>query len=527
MNKPIRALLVEDDHQYAEMMREMLRVHGAPFNLEHVSLLSDGLERLTNGNIDVVLLDLMLPDSKGFDTFAKAYGLAPQVPMVVLSGLDDEAVATRAVREGAQDYLVKGKVDGNSLIQAIRYAIERKQTEETLRQRNRELALLNRSSRAFSSILDLDQVLVTVLEEVRHLLNAVACSVWLTNSETGELVCQQATGPQNEIVRGWRLAPGEGLAGWVAGTGESLIVSDAQTDGRHYAGVNRRTGLQLRSILTIPLLVQQKVIGVLQVLDTETDHFDKTDLALLEPLAASAAIAIENARLYEQVHSERTRLRALSLRLVEVQEAERRHIARELHDEIGQTLTGLNLVLDMAARLPPDDAATNIQEAQVLVNKLLTQVRDLSLDLRPSMLDDLGLLPTLLWHFKRYTTQTNVQVSCEHTGIQGQHFAPEIETAAYRIIQEALTNVARHADTDQVTVQLWTTPETLNVQVKDCGKGFEPEIALIASESSGLTGMQERAVLLGGQLTVESDRDTGTCLTAQFPLVNPVKQERE
>jgi signal transduction histidine kinase/ActR/RegA family two-component response regulator len=182
--------------------------------------------------------------------------------------------------------------------------------EEALRQRNRELALLNRVGRALNSTLDLDQVLVTVLEEVRRLLDIVACSIWLTDPETGELVCQQAIGPVGETVRGWRLAPGEGLAGWVAHSGESLIVPDTQTEERYFHGVARQTGMTLRSILSVPLRVKDNTIGVLQVMDTAVDRFSPTDLTLLEPLAASAAIAIDNARLVEALRGHTAELQA-------------------------------------------------------------------------------------------------------------------------------------------------------------------------------------------------------------------------
>jgi len=178
--------------------------------------------------------------------------------------------------------------------------IERKRAEETLRQRNRELALLNRAGQTLSSTLDLDRVLVTVLEEVRHLLDVVASSVWLIAPETDDLICQQAAGPQSEIVRGWRLAPGEGVAGWVARSGESLVVPDLWADERHFRGVDQQTGLELRSILSVPLRAKQDVIGVLQVVDKVVGRFKPTDLKLVEPLAATAAIAIENARLYEE-----------------------------------------------------------------------------------------------------------------------------------------------------------------------------------------------------------------------------------
>ncbi len=197
------------------------------------------------------------------------------------------------------------------LYETIRQELaERVRAEEAVRQRNQELALLNRASQALSATLDLDQVLVTVLEEVRRLLDVIACSVWLVESSspagTGEgqgeqLVCWHAVGPESEIVRGWRLSPGEGIAGWVAHSGESLIISDAQTDGRYFGGVDRQTGLETRSILSVPLRAKQEVIGVLQVVDADAGRFGQAELALVELLAASASTAIENARLHREV----------------------------------------------------------------------------------------------------------------------------------------------------------------------------------------------------------------------------------
>ncbi len=181
---------------------------------------------------------------------------------------------------------------------------ERRRAEQALQRRSRELALLHRADQAFSSTLDLDQVLVTVLEEVRRLLGAAACSVWLLDPATDELVCWQVTDPGGETVRGWRLAPGTGVAGWVAAQGESLIVPDTRADGRYFAGVDEATGLELRSILAVPLSFKGSVIGVIEVVDTATERFTPVDLALMERLAASAVIAIENARLFGEAQRE-------------------------------------------------------------------------------------------------------------------------------------------------------------------------------------------------------------------------------
>lgn len=221
------------------------------------------------------------------------------------------------------------------------------------------------------------------------------------------------------------------------------------------------------------------------------------------------------------------RLQTLSRRLVEVQEAERRHLALELHDEIGQLLTGLKLSLEMSARSSADGAKANLGKAQALANDLMARVRQLSLDLRPTMLDDLGLIPALLWHFERYSDLTHVQVVFRHIGLEGRRFAPDVETTTYRMVQEALTNVARHARVSEVTVRLWADQEMLSVQIEDRGAGFDSEAALAINASSGLSGMRERARLLGGQLTVESSPGEGTCVTVELPLGSPAEGKKE
>ena len=181
---------------------------------------------------------------------------------------------------------------------------ERSQAEEALRVRNQELTVINRVGQALTATLDLEQVLTTVLEEVRALLAVPACSVWLIDPGCGELVCQHPLGLASELVRDWRLQPGEGIAGWVALHGQSLVIADAQADARHFPGVEQVTGLGLRAILTVPLRVKGEVIGVIQVLDEALGRFEEEHVTLLEALAATAAIAIDNARLYERARQD-------------------------------------------------------------------------------------------------------------------------------------------------------------------------------------------------------------------------------
>jgi signal transduction histidine kinase len=219
------------------------------------------------------------------------------------------------------------------------------------------------------------------------------------------------------------------------------------------------------------------------------------------------------------------RLRSLSHRLLHVQETERHHIARELHDQVGQLLTGLKLNLEMLQHGNADFAGATLAGALNLINELTTRMRSLSLDLRPSMLDDLGLLPALLWHFDNYTKQTHVRVGFRHDGLD-RRMAPDIETAAYRIVQEALTNVARHAVVDEAEVRCSASQTQLHIQVEDHGKGFDSEAELHSHTTSGLSGMRERAALLGGHLTVDSTPGQGTRVIAEIPLSSEVNHEQ-
>lgn len=214
----------------------------------------------------------------------------------------------------------------------------------------------------------------------------------------------------------------------------------------------------------------------------------------------------------------------LSRKLLNIQEAERRNIALELHDEIGQILTGLKLSLELTAKSYNDDS---IQQAQNLVNDLMIKVRKLSLDLRPATLDHLGLLSSFLWLFRNYTTQTGIEIDFNHQGINSRRFAPEIETSAYRVVQEALTNVARHSKVKIAKVRVWADEKNLSVSIEDDGQGFDLEKVTETANSTGVAGMRERVELLGGHFHIESVKDKGTKVNADWVLENENNVQRD
>jgi len=221
---------------------------------------------------------------------------------------------------------------------------------------------------------------------------------------------------------------------------------------------------------------------------------------------------------YLQVQSGRKRLEDLSHRLVTIQEEERHAIALELHDEIGQMLTGLKLQLENAATLSAENQKKQLKQAQTLTSELIQRVRQLSLNLRPSMLDDLGLLPAVQWLTTQYTAQTGIKVNLVHKDIEGERFSPEVEITAYRAIQEGLTNIARHARTKKAEIVLKSGSHLLQIQISDQGVGFNPKTILEKRETNGLSGIRERVAMLGGNFTIRSKPHQGTSLTVELPV---------
>jgi len=208
--------------------------------------------------------------------------------------------------------------------------------------------------------------------------------------------------------------------------------------------------------------------------------------------------------------------------IIEAQEMERRRISRELHDEIGQALYAIKFNLEMIDKdLPrmPSDIQARLGEAKTLSSQTLNAMRQLSQDLRPTMLDDLGLIPTLRWYIQNFSNRLNIHSNFEAVGFE-EKLSPQIETAFYRIVQEALNNIAKHAQADRVEVTLVKRDSRIDASIHDNGKGFDPEKVLHSGSPErgfGIVGIQERVSLLGGQMDIQSRPGFGTLLHIEIP----------
>jgi PAS domain S-box-containing protein len=397
-------------------------------------------------------------------------------------------------------------------------AIQNARLFEAERTAHHQAEVLRAANVALTQTLDLEAVLETLLDYLSQLVPYDSANVALMENGSRATIhairgYERWTDP--ELIRRFTFeVHAYSILNTLITTRKSLLVPDT---AEHPGWVRVSGSEYVRSWLGVPLVVGDNVIGLYSLDKAEPGFFTEAHVHLAEALAAQAVIAIQNARLFEQVRTGREQLQALSHRLVEVQEEERRHIARELHDEIGQTLTGLKLVLQVVPRLPGEAARAKLQDALQMVNELMERAHDLSLDLRPAMLDDLGLPASLMWLFERYRAQTGVHVKFEFARLE-ERLAPEVETAAYRIVQEALTNVARHARVKEAAVWLLADENALRIQIQDEGPGFDAQAVQAAGRRAGVVSMKERAALLGGWLRVESAPGAGTQIIASLPL---------
>ena len=420
----------------------------------------------------------------------------------------------------------KGKVYGMVLI--FRDVTQhRAALHEIKRQANRAEALVQVAAQ-LNSHLELKTVLNTICQVTNQTVNAAGTAVLLQGSRKDifrdkAFVSQDPTliayqGKEFEI-------PKKIFQAVLSRANPVTVIQDVQNfHALHYTEVLRKLDIQTLAIAA--LFRGNELIGALVSAFTQKSRsLPEDETTLLKGLADQASSAIENAELFEQVRAGRERQRKLAKNLVDIQEAERRHIAKELHDHLGQLLTGLQFMLESTKNQASGKQRASLEEIQSSVSDIIGQVREMSLNLRPSMLDDMGLLPTLLWHLDRYTKQTSIRVNLRADEFP-QRLPLEIETAAYRIIQEALTNVARYAEVDEVFVGLVLQEKTLWVEVLDEGKGFDTSLESDRL-SSGISGMRERASLLGGYLVLESFINQGTQIVAALPITGQPLERRK
>ncbi len=383
-------------------------------------------------------------------------------------------------------------------------AIENARLYESATRWSTQLESLNEVAVALVSEIELVPLLDLVADRLRELLHADSVSIALPHGDGMRI--EAAAGLDTGNVVGM-LIPPRSKTMRVLERAHSERVDSVLDDPEIDQETARR--MQMRTALYVPLVLRGTAIGVVTARDKHgpDPRFSAEDVRLAEVFAQRATVAVDLSR--------RVARDALK-RVVATQELERRRLARELHDETGQALTSILLGLRTVEEARGDeDLRAAVTEVRELVRSTLQDVRQLAVELRPTALDDFGLVPALERLTEAFGEQTGMAVTFGST--LGERLPPEIETALYRIAQEALTNVVKHARARSVSIVLGEKPDAATLVVEDDGGGFDP--ARPRDGGLGLLGMRERMELVGGRLTVESRPGAGTTLVAEVPIL--------
>ena len=409
-------------------------------------------------------------------------------------------------KAGGEDFTAEDEELVELLASQAAVAVENARLYEAATGWSKQLESLNEVGNALATETDLDRLLDLVARRLRELLDARLVTVLLPTG-IGELRFAAVAGEGGEELLRQTITRAGSKSGRVLERGRServdSVIDDPDVDHEATRLIGARSGLW------VPLLARGRAIGVLAAHDKLGGdvRFTDGDARVAEAFAIRAAIAVD---LSERIARDSLR------RVVETQELERRRLARELHDETGQALASILLGLKALDEKTDDAGArTSIEELRELVVATLQDVRRLAVELRPSALDDFGLVAALERLADSFAEQSGISVDFQ-AALADERLPDDAETALYRIVQESLTNVVKHAQARRVSILLTRTNGVVKAVVEDDGRGFDPERT--NDDGHGLVGMRERLALLGGRLEIESARDAGTTVAAEVPV---------
>lgn len=403
-------------------------------------------------------------------------------------------------------------------------AIQNARLYETEQQNRKAAELLSAASVALAQTLDIQMVMETILDYVQFILPIDVAFVVLSEGDELYRIRAVRTGNDHNGLR-------DSLVDQTIDMLNDPIVRSYMTsyektsipDRSEVPAWNPPLGLEfLNCWLGIPLESMGKILGVVVAANTSPNSFTKNQIHLMEAVVKQAVVALQNAWLFDQVRSGRERLQQLSRHLVEIQENERKYIARELHDETSQSLTSLKIGLQVIEQKAAGHQLLldQISKLKSLADETLESLHRLAVNLRPASLDHLSLVDALAGLIETTRQRSGINAHFKTMGsVQATLLTEELETSVYRIVQESLTNVIRHAHAAHVDIILEWQQEKIVIIIEDDGIGIDMQKAR-ESGHLGLIGMQERAEMLGGKLLVDSTPQVGTTLVVEIPYVH-------
>lgn len=477
-----RVLVVDDDRLIREQARDILTQAGF-----QVTGLPDGQEvfdRIRTNTVDVILMDLVLPEGSGLHMLPLIKGLDPDLPVIIVTGYASLEAAIEALKGGAYDFIQK-PFPPEQIVSAVRRAADRRQLDLRnkslmleLSEKIHEVVILKQVGETISSTLDLRAILAALLGAARDALHSEASSLLLVEEATGDLVFEVALGGRGEKVKELRLKRGQGIAGWVAEHGEPLCILDVTQDPRFLTQVDATTGFVTKSILCVPLRLKGATIGVIEVMNKRGARpYDQEDQRLLQAIASQAAVAIENAKLYQRVSRQLADLK----RLEQVKD----DLTQLVVHDLKTPLTSIVLNLDMLGAPEGSEGAKwvrHVGDAKRSCRSLMTLVANL-LDISSMEEGKLRLTrePLVLADLAASVVgEFQVQAEEEKIGVRAEvpPDLPPIRADAdllRRVLANLLSNALKHSPPEtsiQVRAALADGGGAVQVDVVDEGEGI-------------------------------------------------------
>lgn len=564
MNSPLRILHLEDDPLDAELVKAILDAEGITTDIFRVEGRDEFITAIDQGRFDIIFVDRALPGFDGIDALAIAKEKCPDIPFIFISGTIGEELAIETLKRGATDYVLKS--GSQRLVPSVRRALkeaaehtERRKTLEALRIAHSDLIQANIELKdEIAHRQQAEKELVKVDRALRTLSRSNAAIVHATDEQTfANEICRIVV-EEGKYLMAWigypqdneekRVLPyayaghedsylsaikvtwednqwGRGPTGTAIRTG-NMCVQNNRLDNPFMAPWREeaiRRGFA--SAIGLPLLNGKKCFGSLTIYASQADVFIAEECILLKELADNVAFAITSLRMREknrlseeEIRVSHERLHDLTAHLQSIREEERTLIAREIHDELGQMLTALKFNLSRTTRESMDSAAVFGEELKkdiATIDTIIQSVKKICMELRPSILDHFGLGSAIKWQAQEFNRSSGIEcpVALDPENIS---VSSDMAIALFRIFQESLTNVLRHANATKVRVTLTERDDSIILEISDNGIGITEE-QISKANSFGILGIRERVHIWKGEVHITGSQNKGTILTVLIP----------
>ncbi len=547
--EPVRVLYMESDLPLARLTQE--RMGQAGYCLELAYDGQTGLEKYNADHYDIVIVNHQLPIYDGLQVIRRLASRPPAPPVIILIEPGEETIAAEAMRQGASYYIVRAAT-GEHLtllpmviehtLQQQQLLKEKQQTAEALHQHTRALAQLNRLGQELAAALDLQQIADQLARVATEIIGAESISVWLLDAERGgELVCWTSSDhiqyDEEHSPVNLRLPPGQGFAGWVAQKGTSLIIHNAHEDARFFPDVDRQIGFATRALIAVPLRVRRKTIGVLEVLNKLAGRFTEDDLNLVETLGASAAIAIDNARMVEELRQYAASLEAQNAEL----DAFAHTVAHDLKNPLSALIGFSSLLERGAATMSPETVRGYLQRIKQNGQKMTSIIDELLLlasvrkvtDVQRGPLDMASVVAEATNRLSEMIAEYQARVSVPDASAWpvAVGYGPWVEEVWANYLSNALKYGGRPP---QVELGFSKTEQEITFWVRDNGAGLAPEEQAqlftqftrlhqlrVEGHGLGLSIVRRIVEKLGGRVGVESQVGQGSTFYFTLPAYTP------